>query len=53
MLRGFEIKFFDPVSFGDGDTGFFPVPRVDQHTHGHLKHSGRAALPQWVGTARL
>ena len=36
VLRGFEVEFFDPVTFDDRDTGFFPVARVDQHTHCHL-----------------
>ena len=35
VLRGFEIKFLDPVSLGDGDPGFLRVARVDQHAHGH------------------
>ena len=29
VLRGFEIKFLDPVSLGDGDPGFLRVARVD------------------------
>src|SRR3546814_20217683 len=33
VLSGFEIKFIDPVSLDDGDPGFLPVARVDQHTH--------------------
>ncbi|KFL47506.1 hypothetical protein IL54_2930 [Sphingobium sp. ba1] len=36
MLGGFEVELFDPVTFDDRDTGFFPVARVDQHTHCHL-----------------
>src|SRR3546814_9701217 len=32
VLSGFEIKFLDPVSLDDGDPGFLPVARVDQHT---------------------
>jgi hypothetical protein len=35
VLRGLEIKLLDAVSLGDGDPGFFPVPRVDQHARGH------------------
>src|SRR3546814_159201 len=35
VLGGLEIKLLDSVSLGDGDPGFFPVPRVDQHARGH------------------
>ena len=42
-LGGFEIKLLDPVPLDDGHPGFFPVACVDQHTHGHLLFSGRAA----------
>ena len=51
MLSGFEVKFLDPVSFGDGHTGFFPVAGVDQHPHCHLIVSVRAAVPE--GRLRL
>ena len=34
-LSRFEIKLFNPGSLDDGNPGFFPVPSVDQHTHGH------------------
>jgi hypothetical protein len=46
VLGGLEIKLLDAVSLGDGDPGFFPVPRVDQHARGHCKHSKRAAARQ-------
>ena len=36
VLGRFEIKFLDPVAFDDGDPGFLPVPRIDQHTRGHV-----------------
>ena len=29
VLRGFEIKFLDPISLGDGDPGLLRVARVD------------------------
>jgi len=41
VLGGLEVKFLDAVSIEDGDPGFFPVPRVDQHTRGHVLYSGR------------
>ena len=44
MFGGFEIEFFDPVTLDDRNTGFFPVARIDEHTHCHYKFSGRVAL---------
>jgi hypothetical protein len=44
MLCGLEIKFLDPVSLDDGDTGFLPVARIDQHAKCHSNisnHPGR------------
>ena len=35
VLSGFEVKFLDPVPFGDRDPGFLRVARIDQHAHGH------------------
>jgi len=29
VLSGLEVKFFDPVSLGDGNPGFLRVARVD------------------------
>ena len=43
MFGRFEIEFFDPVTLDDRNTGFFPVARIDEHTHCHVKISGRAA----------
>ena len=36
VLGRFEIELLDPVTFDDRDPGFFPVARIDQHTHCHL-----------------
>ena len=44
VFGGFEIKLFDSVTFDDRDPGFFPVARIDQHTHCHLNISGSAAF---------
>ena len=44
MFGRFEIEFFDPVTLDDRNTGFFPVARIDEHTHCHYKFSGRVAL---------
>ena len=35
VIGRFEIEFFYPVTLDDRDPGFFPVARIDQHTHGH------------------
>ena len=35
VLSALEIKFLDPVPRYDRDPGFFPVARIDQHTHCH------------------
>jgi hypothetical protein len=44
-LRGFEIKFFDPIAADHNDPGLFRVGGVDQHFVGHfgtLDGGGRA-----------
>src|SRR4051812_16490787 len=41
VLSGLEIKFLDSVALDDGDTGFFPVARIDHHTQCHSLYSGR------------
>ena len=35
VLRGFEVKLLNPVSFDDRYPGLFRVARIDQHAHGH------------------
>ena len=52
VLSGFEVKFLDPVSLDDRDPGFFPVARIDQHTHCHLCVSGDGGRRHWAGPPR-
>jgi hypothetical protein len=51
-LGGFEVELLNPVPLDDGYAGFFPVARVDQHTHGHYDFSGRARAPRCEDGAR-
>src|SRR5690606_14041165 len=49
VLGGFEIKLLDPVPSNDRDPGFFPVARIDQHTHCHSSVSSRLTRPPCRG----
>jgi len=42
VLGGFEVEFFDPVTFDYRDPRLFRVARVDQHAHCHRDVSTRA-----------
>jgi len=52
VLGRFEVELLDPVTFDDRDPGFFPVARIDQHTHCHSLFSGAGGRRHWAGLPR-